>query len=157
MAKVKLIDPVGQMLTIAARRQRARTAAMLAELNLFPGQDQVLQSLALNDGLTMGAIAEHLSIKPPTASKMIARMTAQGLLERKGKGDDARLVAVYITEEGRSRIEPLRKIAKQVEKEAIAGLDDKDKRRLRRLLKKVSKNLGDNTQETDSDDTDSDE
>lgn len=157
MAKVKLIDPVGQMLTIAARRQRARTAAMLAELNLFPGQDQVLQSLALNDGLTMGAIAEQLSIKPPTASKMIARMTVQGLLERKGKGDDARLVAVFITEEGRARIEPLRKIAKQVEKEALSGLDDKDKRRLRRLLKKVGKNLGENTPEADGDDADSDE
>ena len=157
MAKIKLIDPVGQMLTLAARRQRARRAAMLAELNLFPGQDQVLQSLSLNDGLTMGSIAEQLSIKPPTASKMIARMTAQGLLERRGKDDDARLVAVYITDEGRARIEPLRKIAKRIEKEALAGLDDKDVRRLRRLLKKVSKNLGGDTIGLDGDDVESEE
>jgi MarR family transcriptional regulator, organic hydroperoxide resistance regulator len=157
MSKTKVIDPVGQMLTLAARRQRARTAAMLAELSLFPGQDQVLQSLSLHDGLTMGAIAEQLSIKPPTASKMIARMTAQGLLERKSKEDDARLVAVFITEAGRARIEPLRKIAKRVEKEALAGLDDKDVRRLRRLLKKVSKNLGTDSQEPDGDDADTEE
>jgi MarR family transcriptional regulator, organic hydroperoxide resistance regulator len=157
MSKTKLIDPVGQVLTLAARRQRARTASMLAELNLFPGQDQVLQSLYLNDGLTMGAVADQLSIKPPTASKMIARMAAQGLLERKGKVDDARLVAVFITDEGRARIDPLRKIAKRVEKEALVGLDDKDVRRLRRLLKKVSKNLGADTQEADGDEADPDE
>jgi MarR family transcriptional regulator, organic hydroperoxide resistance regulator len=157
MAKAKLIDPVGQMLTLSARRQRARTAVMLAELNLFPGQDQVLQSLSQTDGLTMGAIAEKLSIKPPTASKMIARMTAQGLLERKGKDDDARLVAVFITDEGLARIEPLRKIAKRVEKEALAGLDDKEVRRLRRLLKKVSRNLGVLVQEGDGDDADAED
>jgi MarR family transcriptional regulator, organic hydroperoxide resistance regulator len=81
-------------------------------------------------------------IRPPTASKMIARMAAQGLLARKGADDDARLVVVSITDEGAGRIDQLRKAAKRVEKEALSGLDDKDIRRLRRLLKKVARNLG---------------
>ncbi len=148
MARSNDIKAVGQALTLAARRHRAYMAALLAEIGLFPGQDQVLQLLADDDGVTMTAIADALRIKPPTASKMIARMAAQGLLERRGIEDDARRVAVFITAEGSSRIDELRRTAKKVEKQALVGLDDKDIRRLRRLLKKVAKNLGDTSIET---------
>ncbi|MFM9976113.1 MAG: MarR family winged helix-turn-helix transcriptional regulator [Beijerinckiaceae bacterium] len=140
------------MLTLAARRHRVRTAALLVELGLFPGQDLVLQSLGKQDGMTMGEIADQLSIRPPTASKMIARMTAQGLLERRGKEDDARLVAVFITDAGKALIEKLGKIAKKIEKDALVGFDDKDIRRLRRNLKRVAKNLGGQLRETDESD-----
>ncbi len=152
MAKIKSFDGVGPMLTLAARRHRVRTAALLVELGLFPGQDLVLQSLGKQDGMTMGEIADQLSIRPPTASKMIARMTAQGLLERRGKEDDARLVAVFITDAGKALIEKLGKIAKKIEKDALVGFDDKDIRRLRRNLKRVAKNLGGQLRETDESD-----
>ncbi len=145
MAKSRDIDAVGQALTLAARRHRAYMASLLSNIGLFPGQDQVLQLLAHQDGVTMSAIADELRIKPPTASKMIARMATQRLLERRGMEDDARRVAVFITDEGRGRMDQLRKTAKKVEKQALAGLDDKDMRRLRRLLKKVARNLGEQT------------
>ena len=142
MAKDKIIDPVGQILTLAARRHRVRTAALLSEIGLFPGQDKVLESLQGVDGLTMSEIAAALDVRPPTASKMIGRMAAQDLLERKGRDGDARMVLVSITDTGRGRLDDLRRITKRVERDAVANLDDKDIRRLRRLLKKVARNLG---------------
>ena len=114
---------------------------MLSDIGLFPGQDKVLESLQAVEGLTMSEIAARLDVRPPTASKMAARMAAQGLLERKGREGDARMVMVSITDVGRGRLEDLRRIAKRVEREALAGLDEKDIRRLRRLLKKLSRNL----------------
>ncbi len=159
MAKTKLSDPVGQMLTLAARRHRVRSAALLSELGLFPGQDQVLRALAAENDLTMGQIADLLNIRPPTASKMISRMEAQGLLLRKDKDGDARLVAVAISDEGLSRSKEIDRISRKLEREALAGMDDKDIRRLRRLLKKVSRNLGQETQDdgTPDDAVDGDE
>lgn len=154
MAKDKAIDPVGQMLTLAARRHRVRTGALLSEIGLFPGQDKVLQSLAAAERLSMSAIAAELNVRPPTASKMIARMAAQSLVERNGRQEDARLVMVSITDEGRSRVEGLRRIGKRVEREALAGLDDKEMRRLRRLLKKVARNLSGKTDAADAVDAD---
>jgi MarR family transcriptional regulator, organic hydroperoxide resistance regulator len=152
--KAKTPDPVGQMLTLAARRHRSRIASHLANIGLFPGQDQVLRALTHADGLTMGEIAALLNIRPPTASKMIARMGAEGLVERRSKVDDARLVAVFITQEGTARATDLDRIAKRIEKEALAGLDDKDARRLRKLLKKIAKNLGDVDDGDEADDED---
>jgi DNA-binding MarR family transcriptional regulator len=142
MAKTKSNSNVGYFLTLAARRHRVRTAALLSEVGLFPGQDHVLDSLSQVEAMTMSEIAGQLNIRPPTASKMIARMAAQGLVERRGKDDDARLVEVFITVTGKALLEKLAKISRKVEKESLGGFDDKDERRLRRLLKKVAKNLG---------------
>jgi MarR family transcriptional regulator, organic hydroperoxide resistance regulator len=153
MAKTKATSSFGQALTLAARRHRGRTAACLAELGLFPGQDQVLSSLGTVEALTMSEIATQLHIRPPTASKMIARMASQNLVDRRGKDDDARLVEVFITDAGRALLEKLARITKKIEKETLFGLDDKDERRLRRLLKKVTKNLG-GKNAADSGDTD---
>ena len=141
MAKNDTSNNVGHFLTLAARKHRVRKAALLVEHGLFPGQDQVLISLGQVEALTMSEIAIQLNIRPPTASKMIARMATQGLVERRSKDEDARLVEVFITEAGKTLLERLAKISKKVEKESLSGLDEKDVRRLRRLLKKVAKNL----------------
>jgi MarR family transcriptional regulator, organic hydroperoxide resistance regulator len=141
MAKIKSDSNVGHFLTLAARRHRVRAAALLLDVGLYPGQDHVLHSLSQSDAMTMSDIASHLNIRPPTASKMIARMAAQGLVDRRSKDDDARLVEVFITDAGKLLLEKLTKISKKLEKESLSGLDDKDVRRLRRLLKKVAKNL----------------
>ena len=55
-------------------------AMLLGEIGLFPGQEQALQVLAQHDnGMTMGELSRTLHVRPPTASKTIARLTAQGL------------------------------------------------------------------------------
>jgi DNA-binding MarR family transcriptional regulator len=142
MAKGRGNDRIGQALTLAARRLRARHAQLLAEIGLFPGQDQVLKALLDQDGLTMGEISEMLRIRPPTASKMAARMGAQGLVERRSSADDARLVTIHVTEEGRALGDRVDRIARKLEKEILAGMDDKDERRFRRLLRRAARNLG---------------
>jgi DNA-binding MarR family transcriptional regulator len=141
MAKGKTADPVGQALTVAARRHRARQAELLAELGLFPGQDQVLHALLAEDGLTMSEIAAELQIRPPTASKMAARMGAQGLVERRSSSEDARLVTIHITEEGRALGEKLHAVSRKLEKQLLLDMDGKDARRLRRLLKRAARSL----------------
>jgi DNA-binding MarR family transcriptional regulator len=141
MAKLKSDDPIGHMLTLAARHHRSRHGAMLAEIGLFPGQEQVLRALMERDGLTMGEVAEVLRIRPPTASKMAARMGAQGLVERRGSVGDARLVTIHISQEGRALAEQIDRISRKLEKQMLGGLDEKDTRRLRRLLKRVARNL----------------
>lgn len=100
-----------------------------------------MKLLTGGDGRTMSAMAEALAIRPPTASKMIARLSAQGLVERRASQEDARIVSVYLTDEGRRRATALDAIAAKTEDELLDGLDNKDRRRLRKLLRKISKNL----------------
>lgn len=138
-------DPVhksiGYRLTHTARLQKALSARHLAALGLFPGQEAVLKLLCEADGRTMGDLASALRVRPPTASKTIARLTTQGLVERRATDGDGRLVRVFLTDAGRERGSSIDGVWEQIETEMVAGLDGKERKRLRKLLRKVENNL----------------
>lgn len=146
-------DAIAQALTIAARRHRAAIAAELNSIGLFPGQEQVLRLLSMRDGMTMGEVAENLKVRPPTASKMVARLAGQSLVERRGTSSDARVISVHLTDTGRARAGGIDVLLQAVEDRATQGLDSKDIRRLRKLLKRIAKNLSSHESETE-DETD---
>ncbi|WP_020181377.1 MarR family winged helix-turn-helix transcriptional regulator [Methylopila sp. M107] len=133
---------VGYELLHAARLHRARSAQLLHELGLFPGQEQVLTLLAAENGRTMGDLATELRVRPPTASKTVARLAAQGLVERRAVNGDGRIVKVELTDEGRRRAEAVDAIWIELEREAADGIDGKDRKKLRKLLRKLGRNVG---------------
>lgn len=139
--KDPIAKTIGYRLTHTARLQKALSARLLSELGLFPGQESVLKLLIEQDGRTMGDLANALRVRPPTASKTIARLTTQGLVERRAMDGDGRLVRVFLTAAGRDRGGSIDKIWDTLEGEMVAGLDGKDRKRLRKLLRKVEKNL----------------
>lgn len=139
--KDTLDKSIGHRLHHAARLQRALAARHLTELGLFPGQETVLKLLAETDGRTMTELAAALQVRPPTASKTVGRLSAQGLLTRRATDGDGRLVRVYLTEEGRQRAGAIDGIWNSLEDTMVAGLDGKDRKRLRKLLRKLEKNL----------------
>lgn len=132
---------IGYRLNHTARLQKALSARLLADLGLFPGQEAVLKLLSEEDGRTMGDLASALRVRPPTASKTIARLTTQGLVERRATDGDGRLVRVFLTAAGRERGEAIDSVWETLEGEMVAGLDGKERKRLRKLLRKVEKNL----------------
>lgn len=125
----------------AAKAHRSRSGAHLSRIGLHPGQESVLKALADLDGQTMSQLAQILAVQPPTVTKMITRLAAQGLVRRAASESDGRLARVHLTEEGRERIEDIDTAWKRLEKEALAGLDEKDRKRLRRLLREIERNL----------------
>ncbi|WP_237153036.1 MarR family winged helix-turn-helix transcriptional regulator [Oryzibacter oryziterrae] len=125
----------------AARVQRTRAAVHLSRIGLHPGQEAVLKALADKDGQSMSELAAELAVQPPTVTKMISRLGIQGLLVRQTSAADGRLARVYLTEAGRERATQVDAIWKKVEKEALAGLEDKDRKRLKKLLRQIEKNL----------------
>ena len=77
---------------------------------------------------------------PPTASKTVARLAALHLVERHAEPDDARVVRVQLTEEGRRRAEAIERLWDDVEAECLDGFDAKERKRLRKL-RRMAKNL----------------
>jgi DNA-binding MarR family transcriptional regulator len=133
----------------AARAHRTRAGVHLARIGLHPGQETVLKVLADQDGQSMSELAAALAVQPPTVTKMISRLGAQGLVTRQVSASDGRLARVYLTDAGRDRVAAVDAAWKRVEKEALAGLDDKDRKRLRKLLRQVERNLAPGTLEAD--------
>lgn len=133
---------VGVHLQHAARLHRALIARRLAGLGLYPGQEQVLKALSVAGDMTMGDLAAELRVRPPTASKTVGRLAAQGLVERKSGSGDARLVRVGLTGAGEEKTAILDDLWFASEDEMLADCDDKDIKRLRKLLRRIEKTLG---------------
>ena len=133
-------DTIGQ-LTLAARAVRTAFTAELSQMGLHAGQETVLLTLAEQDGIALRSLADALAVRPPTITKTIARLSAQGLVEKRASKDDARQSHVFLTEAGRAIVGDLEKVRKRVQKAALSDFGDKERKALRKFLKRVETNL----------------
>ncbi|MDR6874306.1 DNA-binding MarR family transcriptional regulator [Bosea sp. BE125] len=147
---------VGRALLVTARLHRARMGERLNALGLFPGQEQALKAL-MPAPMTMGELATLLRVKPPTVSKTIGRLSLQGLVTREGGSRDGRLVQVALTELGQKTAGTLDAVWNQVEDELLERLDAKERKQLRKLLRKAAKGLSKAGVEIEDGDVDGDE
>lgn len=132
---------VGWTLVQASRLHRSRIGDKLSSLGLFAGQEQVLQALLSHETISMGDLAEMLRVRPSTASKTISRLSTQGFVKRKIETDDGRVVKVMLTEEGAAKANEINKLWDDVEEELLDGFDNKERRRLKKLLRRAARNL----------------
>ncbi|SDB08117.1 MarR family winged helix-turn-helix transcriptional regulator [Bauldia litoralis] len=126
----------------AAHVYRVRAGSRLSRIELHSGQENLLKALETKDGQSMSDLASALGVQPPTVTKMISRLAAQDYVERRAAKGDGRQAMVFLTERGQKAISSIDKVWKRIEKDALAGIDDKDRKRLRKLLRQVERNLG---------------
>jgi DNA-binding MarR family transcriptional regulator len=132
---------VTHRLAQAARAYRVRAGSRLARIGLHSGQDALLKALDEADGMSMSDLAASLGVQPPTVTKMISRLAAQDYVERRASAGDGRQALVFLTERGRRAVDLIDRVWKRIEKDALAGIDEKDRKRLRKLLRQVAQNL----------------
>jgi DNA-binding MarR family transcriptional regulator len=132
---------VMQQLNHAARLARTVLATRLLEENLYAGQDQLMLALARLDGQTPSALAAEVGVRPPTITKTISRLQAQGFLTKTDSVQDARQAHIFLTEAGRSAIAGIEKAVRKTEKLALDGFDKKERKLLVRYLHRLGDNL----------------
>ena len=116
---------------------------LLDRLGLTYPQYLVLSALWEEDGLTISAIADRLSLESSTITPLVKRLENAGFLTRKRNADDERQVLVSLSAKGRSMkekatcltetlleksgmtVEQMVKLNRQVQKlrETLAGAD----------------------------------
>jgi DNA-binding MarR family transcriptional regulator len=130
-----------QQVQIVARLSRTALAVKLLEKKLYAGQDQLMLALAAQDGQTPGALASEIGVRPPTVTKTISRLQAQGFVEKRNSETDARQANIFLTDAGRDLIVGIEKSIRKTEKHALAGLDKKEQKVLSKLLRKIESSL----------------
>lgn len=134
---------VSARIQVVARGMRTDLASRLLAHGFYAGQDQVMLALAAEDGQTPGQLAARMGVRPPTVTKTIARLQAQGFVSKSASGTDARMSHVSLTDAGRQAIEQVEKAVRQSEKAALRGFDKKERKALLKLLKRIEANLSD--------------
>jgi DNA-binding MarR family transcriptional regulator len=124
-------------LIYTARLCRSMRAALLLDHGLYAGQDALLKSLARSDGQTMGALAADLGVRPPTVTKMVTRMEAQGFVTREQSTADSRLNLVRLTPAGSAVLARIDAAWGEAEAAAFERLKEKDAKRLHKILDRI--------------------
>lgn len=97
---------VSRLLSIA-KSTRALVGLKLGELGFHNGQDELLFALDEGAEISVSRLADELSVRPSTVSKMLDRLITLDMAERTSDGRDARRTMVRITPKGldaRSRL-----------------------------------------------------
>jgi DNA-binding MarR family transcriptional regulator len=102
-------DALNQALRVISIRHRARAAALLAELGLYPGQEVLL-------------LAAALGCEPPSVTQMARKLEAAGLISRRTSPHDNRATIVELTAPGRALIPSLKAVWRRLAESTLAGL-----------------------------------
>jgi DNA-binding MarR family transcriptional regulator len=109
--------------------------------DLRVGQEMLLLQLWDADGLSQSQLVARLCVEPPTVTKMLQRVEAEGLLERRPDPEDARVSRVYLTAKGRALEGYVAAAWREVEARATTGMSEAERALLRRLLLQMRANL----------------
>lgn len=134
---------VGYLLVQVMKVHRKLAETGLNDFGLHVGQELILLWLYEQDGMTQSELADVLGIEAATVTKVLQRMEAAELIERRQDSSDGRVSRVYLMPKSRQLIEPLRGLWAEVEQKTIKGLSEPEVMLLRRLLLQILENLSD--------------
>ena len=90
--------------TRLARRLRQESGA-----GLSPSQQSALAVISNHGPLTLGALAEHERVAPPSITKVVSKLECDGLVTRTPDPADRRVCRVVISSEGAALLEESRR------------------------------------------------
>lgn len=110
VAGVDLIQP----LIALSKSTRQLVSLKLAETGVMAGQDQLLDALDLREQRSICTVANTLSVRPSTVSKMLDILERRGWCQREADDVDLRRTFVRLTAEGERIRQNVRRIWQEV-------------------------------------------
>lgn len=132
-------DPSSAEIAMAARlrlsaTRLARRLRQQSDTGLTPTQLSALAAVERHGPVTLGDLAQHERVAPPTVTKVVAKLEADGFLTRQADPDDRRSTLVAATRSGRRLLEGTRTRKDAWLAERIASLGPDEQARLDQAL-----------------------
>jgi DNA-binding MarR family transcriptional regulator len=122
------------LLSEASRKATADLERVLRPKGVPVEYWRVLEVLADENGRSMSALAEAVSMRLPTLSKLVDRLVADALVQRAADPQDLRRVLVYISDPGLQLVTGLREKVRRQRSALEASLGQEHGAALKRLL-----------------------
>ena len=132
---------VGVRMTVIARLQRNAFDRKVAALNVTRSQWAMIAIVARYPGSTQRTIAEYLQMSEASAGRLIDRLCADGLLERRDRRDDRRARAVFLTDKAEPLLARLGAIAAESEQRMFSGFSDDEIETLLDFMERIYQNV----------------
>ena len=124
-----------------SRLMRKRFDIAARDLGVTGPQWRVLLALYRLPGIQQGQLAELLDVEPITTCRMVDRLEAAGLVERRRDPKDRRAWQLFMGDAALPLIGNLGRLADTIAEQATTDLSDQERDTLVQLLMRVRQNL----------------
>ena len=125
-------DPaLASALRLAVMRLARRMRAQRADTSLTLSQLATLSTLDRHGELTPRDLAEHEKVQPPSMTRMLAALEADGFVSRSAHPTDGRQVLISLTKPGRALLVEDRRRREAWLAQRLAALDPAERATLR--------------------------
>jgi DNA-binding MarR family transcriptional regulator len=149
-----VIDPpvnrrreIGLKLSVLARQMRQRFDERVERMGVTRAKWVLIAAVAGDPGTTQREIAAKLEVSDVTAGRMIDRVCADGLLERRENPQDRRAYRICLTPAAQPVLAKLATAAEAYEEEMFACMSEAELEMLDGLLDKLAVHLGNSRRE----------
>ena len=132
---------LGFLLNDTSRLLRKRFEQRARGFGLTRAQWQALAYLSRNEGIQQSALADILELEPITLGRIIDRLEAAGLLQRRRHKSDRRIWQLYLEPKAHDLLEHMSAIGDATRAEALEGVSEEDRAVLTRVLSAMKSNL----------------
>lgn len=137
---MNMSSDTNQQLRFAIQRLSRRIRANAADDEVPEGQRSVLFTLANDGPQSLRSLSEHERVTPPSMNRTVNALVSSGLVTRVTAEDDARKIAIDLSDAGRSFVEETRRRRDAWFTKQLAALTP-DQRRVLELATPILKEL----------------
>lgn len=128
-------------LSDVARAMRTHIDQRAREHGMTRAQWAVLNRLQRTEGATQAEMAELLEIQPISLMRLVDRLCAQGLVERRAHPRDRRVNLLHLTDGGRDVLARMVPLGREIAGEVLGSLSETEARDLLETLLALKKNI----------------
>src|ERR1700682_3325540 len=132
---------MGFLLADVARLMRRNFDRRAQQIGLSRAQWQVLAWLKRNEGISQAGLADLLERSPMTLVRLIDKLEAAGLVQRRPKPGDRRSYQLYLADHAHPLLDRLWEMGAETRREAQAGISKADEALLMEVLATIRRNL----------------
>ena len=134
-------DSLAFLISDVSRLMRKRFDERARSVGATRAQWKTLITVARNEGINQGGLADLLEVEPITLCRMIDRLEESGMVERRRDPADRRAWQIFLTDAAQPVITKLRAYADDLFEGALDGLDAAERDALTASLNRIRENL----------------
>src|SRR5689334_8700200 len=131
----------GFLLKEVTRRYVNRFEVRAREISLNLAQAKALVRLEKNEGVSQARLAELAEVDPMTMVRILDRMEAEGLLERRPDPADRRARCLYLTAKARPILSEIWRLSDEIRAELFAGVSKAERDQFMAVLERLYNNI----------------
>lgn len=128
-------------MTVLTRQMHKSFDQSVISIGVTRSQWTMIAVIARRPAATQREIAEILEMSEAAAGRLVDRLVADGLLERRQKEDDRRAYCIHLTESASGILDKISAVASEHEKVVFAGFNEDDLKKFDAYLSMIAANI----------------